>query len=360
MKIVLLGPASSIHVVQWANNLASAGHEVTVISQHKPSGLFDSCVTVYVLPFSGKLGYFANACKLRKLLLSINADVVNAHYATGYGTLARLVGFSPTVLSVWGSDVFSFTRRSMLHNYLVSLNINSAQCVTATSSYLATRVGALARSRAVEKIPFGVDVDSFFPRRRISDDKFVFGTVKSLEDVYGIDILLRSFALFLDSDFGPGVSNKENVILKIFGKGSKAAELEGLARELGISDRVVFEGEISHKLVPEILNGLDVFVALSREESFGVSILEAAGCGLPIIVSDCGGLLEIIEDRKTGLIVPRESPHIASEAMHRLYSDSDLRDGLGRAAREMVNEHYSWDACLRKMMTVYETVTQRS
>src|SRR3546814_939066 len=83
-----------------------------------------------------------------------------------------------------------------------------------------------------------------------------------------------------------------------------------------------------------MLARLDVFVALSQTESFGVAAVEAAMCGLPVLVSDAEGFVEVVDDGVTGFVVPRSSPEAAAQALDRLVTSQPLRQRMGNAGRE--------------------------
>ncbi len=124
MRITYLAAGHSIHTVRWVNALADRGHEIDLITMHRPSPLFPICpsVRVRVLPVRAPAGYFLNAPFLRRMLRADKPDLLHAHYAIGYGTLSRLCGFSPTVLSVWGSDVYGFPYQSKRKEVLLRSN----------------------------------------------------------------------------------------------------------------------------------------------------------------------------------------------------------------------------------------------
>jgi glycosyltransferase involved in cell wall biosynthesis len=105
-----------------------------------------------------------------------------------------------------------------------------------------------------------------------------------------------------------------------------------------------------------MLHRMDIFVALSREESFGVAAIEAAACEKPVVVSDAEGLAEVTRHEETGLIVPRDHAAAAADALTRLVRDEALRTRLGRAGRARVLQHYTWDRSLDRMIEVYRAV----
>lgn len=115
LRVALLGPANTVHLQRWAAALAGRGHTVCVISQHRcDPALLPRAVRVVWLPYQAQIGYFANAWILRRELRRWRPDLLNAHYASGYGTTAALAGYSPTLLSVWGSDVYDFPNEGAL------------------------------------------------------------------------------------------------------------------------------------------------------------------------------------------------------------------------------------------------------
>ncbi len=122
---------------------------------------------------------------------------------------------------------------------------------------------------------------------------------------------------------------------------------------------MTFHGAVAHASIPRMLHRLDVFAALSRDESFGVAALEAGACGKPVVVSDAEGLAEVTLPGKTGLVVPREDVPAAADALVALAGDGELRASLGRAARAHVVEHYGWSHSLDRMIEAYRAVLAR-
>lgn len=358
MKIVLLSSASSIHTVRWANGLLDAGHQVHVITQHPVVNPFAHGVTVHLFPFRGVWGYFSMVPAVRRLLWDIRPDIVNAHYASGYGTTARLVNYRPWLLSVWGSDVYEFPNKSLLHKWLVNSNLQAADRVASTSHCMADETRKLAQELPKIPItPFGVDMDAYAghkPEPAEQKIKLVIGTVKTMKPKYGIDTLIEAFAVLQKALQNKGELRAPKIELRLVGGGEQTADLRLLAMRLGVADNVKFIGQVPHAQVPLELAKLDIYVALSRQESFGVAIIEAGAAGRPVVVSDVGGLPEVTVDGVTGFVVPRENIAAAAAAIERLVLDARLRHQMGRAGQAHVAQHYSWDACVKTMLGVYE------
>jgi L-malate glycosyltransferase len=358
MKLLLLGAGSAIHSQRWANGLVHAGVEVVCVSQHDflPSG-WDERVERVRLRRSGNAGYFLNAPALRRLYAARGCELLNAHYASGYGVLATLSGVRPRLVSVWGSDVYDFPRTSPVHRAMLRRVLSSADALASTSVAMAGEVERLLApaQRPVAITPFGVDLDAFGPRPASAADcsaVLVIGTVKTLASKYGIDTLLRAFARLAPRLDGRALR------LRIVGDGPDRAALQALAVQLGIDARSEFVGAVAHADVPAQLRRLDIFVAASRldSESFGVAVIEASACALPVVVTRVGGLPEVVSENETGLIVERDDAAVLAAALQRLIEDADLRGRLGRNGRSWVAQRYEWRACVERMLQSYRDV----
>ncbi len=307
LRIVLLGrPIPSTCSAGRGRSCSVAMHWPSCRSNAATRPCWPAEARVEWLPVAGPLGYFANMLFVRRVLCRWGAQLPHAHYASGYGTSAMLSGFQPTLLSVWGSDVYEFPRRGAWQAALLRRNLRRATALAATSHAMADEVRRLTPERSQIAItPFGVDLAHFAPATaRRSGAPLTLGIVKTLAPTYGIDLLLRAFQ-GLQAD--PQVRAAQPALsLLIVGDGAQRAELEGLARQLGIAAQCRFVGAVPHDQVPAWLRRLDVFVAPSRAESFGVAVIEAGACGLPVVVSDAGGLPEVVRDGQTGLVVPSE------------------------------------------------------
>ncbi|MCU5783492.1 group 1 glycosyl transferase [Alcanivorax balearicus MACL04] len=184
----------------------------------------------------------------------------------------------------------------------------------------------------------------------MKEDQFVVGTVKKLEFVYGMDVLIKAFSL------AKSQRPHMNLELRIAGGGSQLAELKRLCNELGLKkDDVKFLGRLEQEQVPAALNDLDVYVAVSRSESFGVAVLEASACEVPVIVSNVGGLPEVVADGLTGYIVESENADALSRKLIKMMdSKQDARFCMGKAGRAFVKDNYEIGHTTSIMIQAYK------
>jgi len=362
MRILLLADAYSPHTIRWASGLSQKGFEVSLftLSQYDSKVLKeDNSVKVFSAQIEKKFAnkkagsfskviYLTSLLTLKSVIKKIQPQVVHAHFASSYGLLGALSGFSPFFLSVWGSDVFEFPNKGLIQKLILKYVFFKAQKIFSTSNIMAVEISKYT-SKSVAVIPFGIDthkfrkfsVDSIF-----SPDDLVIGIIKSLEPKYGIFDLIEAFNLLKDRGF-------KNIKLLIAGDGSQREELQTLVINLGLEKDVVFAGKVSVDEVPRYHNMMDIEVYPSYAESFGVSILEASACEIPVIVSRVGGLIEIVEDNKTGLFIEAGDVENIFQALEKMIRIDGLRILLGNAGRNRVNSYYKWEQNLSQMTEVY-------
>lgn len=359
MNLAILSSAASIHTIRWVNGLSEAGLDVHLITQHPLLEPLHPGVKNYFFPHRGIAGYFTMVPGVRKLLRQLQPDLVNAHYASGYGTTARLVNYHPWLLSVWGSDVYGFPCKSPLHRWVVTSNLRAADAVASTSHCMAEQTRSLVPELGdIAITPFGVDMPAFAKATTTATGTaragLTIGTVKTLTPTYGIDTLIHAFALLRHQLQVLAPATAQGLRLRLVGGGPQQADLQQLAHTLGVADVTTFVGRVPHTQVPQELAALDIFTALSRLESFGVAAIEAGAAHLPVVVSDAGGLPEVVQHGKTGLIVAKDDPTAAAAALLRLVQDPALRQRLGAAGQEHVANNYAWPACVKTMIGAYE------
>ncbi len=173
--------------------------------------------------------------------------------------------------------------------------------------------------RNVEVIPNGIDLRRFenLDRQKSRQDlglreEFAIMTVARLEKVKGVNYLIEAMA--------KGKLPEINCRLLIIGDGSERKNLGSLAEKLNLKERVWFLGEIPNEQIPSYLAAVDCFVLPSLREGFGIVLLEAQAAGVPVVGTKVGGILDIIEDGQTGLLVGPQSSQQIAEAVHKIYS----------------------------------------
>lgn len=363
MKICFLSAASIIHTVRWANAMVDRGHQVELITMHHSKlDKIDARVMIHQLKIPAPIGYYLNRIEVKRLLRKIQPDIMNVHYASGYGTLARLADFSPTLLTVWGSDVYLFPYQSRRNEKTLRRNLKSVDQITSSSNAMKEQTeNFITPFYPIEVIPFGIDINRFKSNGLVKVDNIVIGTVKKLEHIYGIDILIKATAKligFLHLNDYDEIARK--IKLQIVGDGSQLTHLQRLAEELDVTKITEFIGAISNDSVPHYLNQFDIYCAFSRSESFGVAVLEASACEAPVVVSHVGGLPEIVQDGKTGFVVDHENIDDVVDKLFQLVMDKEKRKNMGQNGRMFVQRYYDWNQNVSHMEKAYEELIERT
>lgn len=366
----MLADGTSHHTCKWVNAMSEQGFEICLFTLNPTSvEFYDPSKNITLINGKGsgnlmkqkgsnflKMWYLRNYFQVLATIKKFNPDILHSHYASSYGLLGSLSGFEPFLISVWGSDVYEFPRKSFIHRRILSFNLKNANLILSASRALATETGKYTRT-PVTIIPFGIDTDTFKPLVTASDwdqNEIVIGTIKSLEKVYGIDYLIKAFHLVRQKQ--PGIPLR----LLIAGDGSEEKNLRNLVKELNLDPVVTFAGRIPFEKLPEYHNRITIFAALSLSESFGVAILEASACGKPVVVTHVGGLPEVVVNNSTGLIVPVANEKIAAESLEKLILDKALRDELGRNGRQRVISSFNWKDNVLEMAKIYDSIIAKT
>lgn len=287
---------------------------------------------------------------------AFGARIVHTHNLSGlvYGGVAgRLAGTKGLVHTEHGRELeFYASRRARL---LERLLVRLPHRIVAVSQPL---VGELHRDQGVpiskmQLISNGVDTLGYAPR---SDPIFraalglmpehrVVGKIARLVAIKDHDTFLSAARLVL--------LKEPNARFLIVGEGPLRQQLEAKACELGIESAVLFLG-FRHD-IPAILAVLDLFVLSSVSEGTSLTILEAMASGCPIVATNVGGNPYLIEDLKTGRLVPPGDPVRMADAMLALLADPDRAAELGRRAASYVREHFG----IRGAVAAYEALYDR-
>ena len=353
MKICFLGPADNYHIKKWCEYFASKGYEVDVISftdgqiENVKVHYIDSGVKVTDSDIK-KIKYLFKIKKIKKLIKEINPDIINAHYATSYGMVAARAKLNKYILSIWGSDVYSFPKKSFIHKLYFKYILKNAPYIFSTSNAMKEEIKKYT-NKEIFITYFGVKMDLFKPGKKTKT--FTIGTVKTLDDKYGIKNIIKAIEII----------NKErpNIIIKcrIAGKGKKELEYKNLAKEKNVD--IEWLGFISQEEAAKVWASMDVAVFPSDVlESFGVSAVEAQACQTPVIISNVNGLLESTSNNSRIVLENNNEKELAN-AIIKLYEDKNLREKMGKSGREYVENRFEYNECFKKIEDLFIDISKR-
>ncbi len=199
----------------------------------------------------------------------------------------------------------------------------------------------VASAKKITVIPLGLDLEPYLNGQAHTGDfrrELGLDGGTKLVGIVGRIFPIKNHRLFLDA--ASQVAANENATrFLIVGDGILRTEMENYARELGISDRVIFTGW--RRDLPRIYADLNVLVVSSDNEGTPVSAIEAMASGVPVVGTRVGGLPDLIADGDNGYIVPPRNPEALAEAIRRLLQDPELASRMGRAGRAMTKERFT-------------------
>lgn len=363
MKVLLLADIDSEHTEKWAIGLAERGISVGIFSFNKASYEWHhhQNITVFFEPEKKinaestltKLAYLKYVTVLKKIIKHFNPDIVHAHYATSYGLVGALTGFHPFVISSWGTDVMKFPNKNFVAKSILKYNFKNADLLCATSYTISEYISKITKKN-VEVVPFGIDSGQFKPAKAESlfkEEDFVIGTVKPLEKLYNQEQLFEAFARLKPK--------YPHIRLLIVGSGSLEEKLKQKAIDLKLENDIVFTGRIPFAEVNKYYNMMKIMVNISEYESFGVSVVEAMACEVPVIVTNVGGLKEIVKNDSLGLKINNPVAEETAAAIERLINDEKLRHEIAVNSRRHVLANYEWKSNLECMIQLYNRVLEQ-
>ena len=172
----------------------------------------------------------------------------------------------------------------------------------------------------------------------------IVGVVARLEPEKGHPTLIEAWPQVL--------RDVPDAYLLVVGEGTRREELEAQARALRVAHRIVFTGRRDD--VPAVTAALDVAVLPSYREAQGLSVLEAMALSRPVVASNVGGIPEMIEDGRTGLLVPPHDAEALARAISRLLLDHPYADTLGRAGHDLVHDRFCIELMVSAVQSIYD------
>jgi glycosyltransferase involved in cell wall biosynthesis len=284
-------------------------------------------------------------------------DLVYAYEVHGALAARRLQRRTrlPTVARFQGTVMHptlrNFGARLRKYEEVLALRLPAQLYIMTDDGTQGDEVLAKLNPKSAGKVRFwrnGLDLDRLRPAEpreaaRVHDelglpaDAFVLLTASRLAEWKRVDRAVRALA-----ELRPHVPE---ALLAIVGDGEERANLEALAAELGVADRVRFAGAVPQTEVARYMQSADVFLAVANLSNVGNPLLEAMACGKTVVAVDAGDTGKLIRDGETGRLLSWGAPAAIAQAVRELAGDAALRARLAAGARRHADEHFwTWEA----------------
>jgi glycosyltransferase involved in cell wall biosynthesis len=336
-----------IHLAGLANTLAQRGHDVfAALSPASPVRAMLSSLppeNIMELPMRNSLN-LATAMKLSQLVRAKDIEIVHSHVARDYPLAALAKGRSNAHLVLTRHVLFPLNR---IHK----LTLRRTSRVIAVSEAVAKSLYAQSvfDAKKILTIHNGIDLRKFAGvETQASPHKLRVGTIGHIAPIKGQEDFVRAAALV--------IQNRPNVEFVIAGEDKSQSRenriaLEKLIRELDLDQKVKLIGWVDD--MPEFLATLDLFVSSARSEPFGLAIVEAMAAGVPVVATASEGAREIIDDNRSGRLVPIGDLASLARVTDELLEDKAERRRLAQNAKAIARAQFSLERMVERTEEVY-------
>ena len=284
---------------------------------------------------------------LARLVRALRADVAHTHlvHADLYGGVAAQLRGTTLVSTKHNDDPFRTGAFRFVERGLSRLADRVVTISDSLHRFTVERVGVPANK--VETIHYGLDEPprawGTNPTDAVPEGARILLSTSRLTSQKGIDVAIRALS-----------SLPADTVLVVLGEGPERAALERLARELGVDARVFLPGRVPD--VAAWLRRASAYVQPARWEGFGLAVLEAMVCGLPVVATNVSSLPELVADGETGVLVPPDDPAALARGIERALSEP----GMGDAGRERARSAFSVAQMADRTVALYEDLLSAS
>ncbi len=354
---------SGVVATELGKELSRRGHEIHIISYEMPFRLGDPVnIHFHQVPlreyplFPHPFLTIEITAKLVEVLDRYSLDIIHVHYALPNAisaVLAReIAGRVRIVTTVHGTDVTVWGKEPSLQP-VIRYGLEQSDAVSAVSHDLKNEVyTSFGLEKTVQVIPNFVDTrvfsrlpDSPLRSQLAREGEKIILHVSNFRPVKRLQDLIAAF-------FRLQRSNPKTRLVLV-GDGTERETAEKLVQDLGLASRVTFLGNRAELV--QLYSAADLFVLPSEKESFGLSALEAMACSVPVVATETGGLPEVVEQGKTGLLVPVGDTEALSESMATLLGQPALHAQMAARSREKA-EKYSPENIVPRYEAFYQGV----
>ena len=296
------------------------------------------------------------ARNLASAIQSRRPDFLHVHFGWSATAIDDIASFGvPTLVSFHGSDINAWPHRDPANLEAYRRLFAHLRRATVVSSILGQRLRELGFPGTIDVIPAGVNLGRFRyrdPTTNGRDPRLLF--VGRLVPCKGLDTLVSALPQVLRSN--------RRVRLEVIGDGEGRGEVERLARDLGVSDRIEFRGIRTHDAVARAMRDADVLIVPSRrseageEEGSPVAPKEALATGMPIVATNIGGIPDIVPPGYRSELVPPDDPTALAIQIRYVLADRGSWRQRARTGRAWIEREFDADKLIARLEGVYRAI----
>ncbi|WP_164824316.1 glycosyltransferase family 4 protein [Paenibacillus elgii] len=369
IKICHISEATSggvlTHLTQLAENLDADVFEQSFILSSKKNSTLSQTNSflghpLFIVDMARTISPWADLQSLFqiiKILKTNKFDIIHCHSSkagvlgrmAAYMTGCKIIYYTPHSFSF---NIFNSKLKNAIYAFIekiMTLFTTKVICVSAGEFYLALQM-KVSNEKKMVVIPNGVELKkkgmtrekkNLLEIKGITYSKKVIGFVGRLSIQKNPEMIVRAIEKI----------KMDDVLLLIMGTGPLEKSLTELVNLLGVSDKILFLGEISN--VREVLGYCNIFVSTSLWESMPYAILEAMEEEIPVIATEISGVTDIVKNNITGILVPPNDYERLASIIEELLPDSDKQKKLTQNAKEIINQEYNIENMIEKLKNLY-------
>ncbi|MBC8525762.1 MAG: glycosyltransferase family 4 protein [Candidatus Cloacimonetes bacterium] len=291
-KLLIFGDGSIIHTKKWID-VFKGYYKLYLISFSKAEFTGVEChyLDVGTISTSGNnYKYLLQILKVRKLIMRIKPDIINAHFLTSYGFIIALLNLRmPVLLTLHGSDVLITPQKSLMYRLAAKYTLSKLDYYFSAATHISVILEKKyhVKSTKITTIQYGVDVKKITQMQ--SDIKDIgFISTRNFVQNSNISIIIKAFAQYVKK-------NPENK-LYILGSGVQEKELHDLVESLEVKENIIFTGKLQHDELLKFLVRAKNYLSMTTSDGSSLSLLEAMAAKVIPIVSDIRANREVLQD----------------------------------------------------------------
>lgn len=274
---------------------------------------------------------------------SFDPDLIHAHwwFPSGVvGTWLSSLSHKPLVTTLHGTDI-RIARKIGMSRPLLRRVLNQSASVTTVSSWLSSEVAGLMSVPRPTVAPMPVATDRFVPGGVREKNRFLFAG--RLNRQKGLEYLIKALARM-----------SEHALLDVVGEGTLDSELRALAAEVGVADRIAWLGQLKQSDLLKLYQRASAVVVPSIDEGLGLVAAEALLCETPVVAFRSGGVTDVIQHDRTGLLVESGNVDELSAALDRVLIHPQQVAELGKAGRIFALSAFAPESAARQYSGIYK------
>jgi teichuronic acid biosynthesis glycosyltransferase TuaC len=302
----------------------------------------------------GLMMFLSVLTTVKRIERNFDFDLIDAHWVYPEGLAAVLLGHffrKPVVVSARGSDINLYRTFPVIRRLLRYVLRNADRVVAVSQALKEAMIQLGAPEEKICHIPNGVDTSKFYPlprercRRELGlPNRRTILSVGNLTPNKGFDLLIKAFKIIADE------LSADQLQLIIVGEGSSRRELEKTISTLQLDGHVHLTGAVDHNQVSRWYGAADVFCLTSKREGWPNVVLESLACGRPVVATYAGGIPEIIQSDREGLLAERDDIKIAA-ALRAALNKTWPEEALAAYAR-----NFGWEHTAASVHRVFQSV----